>query len=110
MTNQDSSSNNCSPRRHHGGMVAGIILLLVGTSSLLAVFYPTFDFDRYFLLLLGIVFLVWGCLRPVRGLIIPGGILTGLGAAVLRPAVFTQISLTPSTAVYSCLSLPAAGC
>jgi hypothetical protein len=88
MTNQDSSSNNCSPRRHHGGMVAGIILLLVGTSSLLAVFYPAFDFDRYFLLLLGIAFLVWGCLQPVRGLIIPGGILTGLGAAVLVTSSF----------------------
>jgi len=101
MTNQDPSSNSCTPRRRHGGMVAGIILLLIGTFSLLTVFYPAIDFDRYFLLLLGMAFLVWGSLQPVRGLIIPGGILTGLGAAVLLTSgIYTNFNEPANAGIF----------
>jgi hypothetical protein len=93
MTAQNQSTDTFTPRRRHGGLLAGIILILIGLSSLLAILYPAIDFDRYFLLLLGIIFLVWGNLRPSRGLLIPGGILTGLGAAVLLTSgIYSQFT------------------
>jgi len=94
MTTQNQPSDtSITPRRRHGGLFAGVVLILIGLSSLLAILYPTIDFDRYFLLLLGIIFLAWGSLRSTRGLLIPGGILTGLGAAVLLTSgIYSQFT------------------
>ena len=101
MTNQVSSTNSYTPRRRHGGLVAGTVLILIGLVSLLAVFYPAIDFDRYFVLFLGIVFLVWGSLRPARGLIIPGGILTGIGAGVLlTSSIYTHFNEPVSGGIF----------
>jgi hypothetical protein len=60
----------------------GVILLVIGSVALLS---RAFDWNLGLLtpLLLGALFLVWAVLARERGLLIPGGILTGLGAGIL---------------------------
>jgi len=68
-----------SPRRK-GSMIAGLILILIGVSALLQ---HWFDIDSYLVLLLGVALLAWGALVHRTGLIIPGGVLTGIGLGIL---------------------------
>ena len=70
--------------RLSGGIVAGSILVLIGLGSLAARFnnLPPMLFP----LGLGILFLVAGLLARTSGLLIPGGVLTGIftGAALIE--------------------------
>ena len=70
--------------RMRGGLIAGGILILVGAMSLLARF--TNLSPMLYPLGLGIIFLAWGLLARVSGLLVPGGILTGIfaGTALLE--------------------------
>jgi hypothetical protein len=61
---------------------AGLVLLLVGTAAL-AVRYVPFDLGEAVPLLLGLMFLGWSLAARRAGLLIPGGILTGLGVGLL---------------------------
>jgi len=69
--------------RRRSGLVTGIVLILIGTAVLLQTWL---DLDRYLVLLLGVAFLAWGALSHRTGLLIPGGVLTGIGLGVLVEA------------------------
>lgn len=67
------------------GLVGGLILIGIGVLALLAQtvdFISWEAFGIYFVLMLGLVFIVWGLLSREAGLIIPGGILSGIGAGI----------------------------
>lgn len=61
-----------------GGVVAGVILVLVGLISLASRFIdlPGIAFP----ITIGLIFLVWGLITRTTGLLIPGGVLTGIFA------------------------------
>ena len=60
----------------------GIILLVIGSVALLSRAYD-WNLGLMTPLLLGGLFLVWSVLARERGLLIPGGILAGIGAGIL---------------------------
>ncbi|MBE2224263.1 MAG: hypothetical protein IAF02_22175 [Anaerolineae bacterium] len=68
------------------GLVGGLILIGIGLVALLAQFVDFISWESfgiYFVLLLGVVFYIWGILGREAGLMIPGGILTGIGAGIV---------------------------
>lgn len=65
-------------RRRGGGVVGGAILIAIGLFALLQQFVH-FDAGLFFLPLLAAVFLIAGILERRPGLLIPGGILAGIG-------------------------------
>jgi hypothetical protein len=76
----ETSPETKPTHRRNGGLIAGIILILIGLAALLQTW---FDLDRYLVLLLGAAFLAWGSSVRRTGLLIPGGVLTGIGLGVL---------------------------
>ena len=68
-------------------VVGGIALIVLGVIALVAQFV---DLGEMFGLLivpaLGVIFLLWGILTRQSGLLIPGGILSGIGAGILLTA------------------------
>lgn len=77
-------------RRARGRMIAGAILILVGVMTFLSQFIPTAGL--LFLPGLAVIFLAWGLLARKIGLIIPGGVLAGIGAgAILMQGPFKNI-------------------
>jgi len=67
-------------RRHNSRIAAGIILIVFGAATLLQ---RWLDIGNYIVLLLGLGMLIWGSLSHKTGLIIPGGVLTGIGLGIL---------------------------
>jgi hypothetical protein len=65
--------------RRNGGLVGGAILISIGLFALIGQFVRV-DLGEYFLLFLAFIFLLAGVLGRRPGLIIPGGILAGIGA------------------------------
>ena len=66
-------------------VIGGLILLGLGTYFLLNQWFDLPGFENvgmFFLAGLGVVFLIAGVLRREAGLMIPGGILTGLGLGI----------------------------
>jgi hypothetical protein len=88
-----SSSENTpsSPTREgadkaRGRLVAGCILLTIAVLALAAPHVRWAWQGGGFLLLLGVAFVVWAALGRVAGLLVPGGILIGIGVGTaLRP-------------------------
>jgi hypothetical protein len=60
------------------GVVGGVILVLIGLMTLISQFVKLPETALF--IALGIIFLVWGLITRRTGLIIPGGILTGIFA------------------------------
>lgn len=77
-------------RRAVGGLaliIIGVLALLLQTNVLRGNLWPLL-----FLPALGLIFLLWGMLTRRGGLLIPGGILLGLGAgSVLTETVFNNL-------------------
>lgn len=68
------------------GLVGGLILIGVGMIALLAQFVDFISWESfgiYIVLLLGVVFYIWGIVGREAGLMIPGGILTGIGVGIV---------------------------
>ncbi len=81
MSAQTPSTNPAETRRN-GALVGGAILISIGMFSLLEnVFHM--QWGLYFLPLLAVIFLASGLLTRRPGLLIPGGILAGIGAGAL---------------------------
>jgi hypothetical protein len=64
-------------------MVAGTALIAIGLLAFAAQFMEFANVGLLFLPTLGIIFLVWGIIVRHVGPMIPGGILTGIGAGVI---------------------------
>jgi hypothetical protein len=72
------------------GLTVGIVLLLLGGFFLLS---RTFHFSGpgVILILIGTIFLVLSALRGMRGPLLPGGVLLGLGAGFLLRTPLEQL-------------------
>ncbi len=90
----NTTLESTTPRtsRRSGGIVAGSILILIGVLSL-SQFIPGIDLGIFFLPALGAIFLAAGLLTRTPGLLVPGGILMGVGAGALLVDGFGIISL-----------------
>lgn len=70
-------------------LTAGIGLIVIGLLILVAQFVQSDWMGLLFLPALGLIFLVWGSVARNVGLLIPGGILSGIGLGVfLNEVVF----------------------
>ncbi len=77
-------------RRARGRMIAGVILVLIGVMTFLSQFFPSAGL--LFLPGLAVIFLAWGLLTHKIGLVIPGGVLAGIGAgAILMEGPFKNV-------------------
>ena len=65
------------------GVVGGIILILIGLLAFAGQFITLPNFGLFIVAGLGAIFLVWGILTRNDGLIIPGGILSGIGWGIV---------------------------
>jgi hypothetical protein len=90
MSEQTFTTHNSETRRH-SGIVGGAILIAIGLLALLQQFVPV-NWGLYFLPFLALIFLSAGILGRRPGLLIPGGILAGIGAG----AIAVQSSLLAS--------------
>jgi hypothetical protein len=83
MSVQMQSNNPVNPvEKRHGGVVGGAILISIGLFALLEQFVHV-EWGLYFLPFLALIFLTAGILGRRPGLLIPGGILAGIGAGSL---------------------------
>jgi hypothetical protein len=69
------------PRDRH--FVAGVVVLLLETVALLATLTESSFLGEVIVLGLGLAFVVWGALTRLPGLMIPGGIVSGIGVGLL---------------------------
>src|SRR5512146_2777965 len=69
-------------RRRRGGVVGGAILITIGVMVLLSQILGV-NAGLFFLPALGAIFLVAGVVSRQIGLLIPGGILMGIGAGTI---------------------------
>jgi len=72
--------NKHSSKQLDRRLTGGVLLILLGGAVLLQ---RWFNIGMYMALLLGSLLLAWGCLARRKGLIIPGGVLTGIGLGIL---------------------------
>jgi hypothetical protein len=63
-------------------IISGLVLILLGGLFLLDQFVQIPAMGNLFLPALGLFFLIWGIATRTGGLLIPGGILTGIGTGV----------------------------
>lgn len=73
------------PHKNRRQIIHGIALMVIGVLILLMQLDVVGNINLFALLLLpalGLIFLLWGILVRSRGLLIPGGILFGLGSGV----------------------------
>ena len=71
--------------KKHEGLVGGLILIGIGMIALLSQFFDFISWESfgiYFVLLLGLVFYIWGIVAREPGVMIPGGILSGIGLGI----------------------------
>lgn len=59
--------------------VSGAILIVLGTFLLITQFFDLPNAGMLFLPALGAIFLLWGIFTRTSGLLVPGGILSGIG-------------------------------
>jgi hypothetical protein len=103
----DSQSNLAPvtyPARRSRGL-GGAILITIGGFLLLGEFLPSETFGQYFLLALGAIFLAWGIAAHKPGLLIPGSILTGLGAGVCATVQYHEYLPAPADGGFVFLGL-----
>lgn len=85
--NDSGKQAACAPI--NGALIGGLILIFGGALALVAQFIPDrwgLDFGLFILLGLGAAFLAAGILTREAGWLIPGGILSGIGAGVALTA------------------------
>lgn len=70
-------------RSNRAPLTGGIILILIGALTLLAQLDVFANIGLFFVPALGIIFLTWGLLTRTFGLVIPGGILGGIGLGIV---------------------------
>lgn len=85
MTDQPSGvpANNSMQSERRQKRIAGIALISIGLLALAGQFVQWNVLGLLFLPTLGLIFIVWGIVTREGGLLIPGGILAGIGAGVM---------------------------
>lgn len=85
MTNQTSGVpiNDSVQQERRQKRIAGIALISIGVLALAAQFIEWEVLGLLFLPMLALIFIVWGIVTREGGLLIPGGILAGIGAGVV---------------------------
>lgn len=88
-------------------LIGAIALLVFGVLALLATLINSSILGMSILLAIGVLFIVWGLVARVPGLMIPGGIMTGLGVGILlSQAAFPNVSgETDGGIIVLCLGL-----
>lgn len=109
QASSSSSSSTPAQRTGRGRIVAGGVLLAVAVLSLAGQYFPRVVTGQLFPALLGVAFIVWAALGRASGLLIPGGILVGVGVgawlqSLYGPAAFL-LSLAGGFLLISVLSL-----
>lgn len=79
-----------------GRLVAGGVLLVVACAALAAPYLPPGLAGRAFLPFLGVAFVVWAALSRACGLLVPGGVLLGVGVGA-----WLQASYGPAAFLFS---------
>lgn len=90
MQNTDDSSRKKSASSsdpHRGRRVAAIVLLVFAAIALGKDFFP-FNWRDAMLALLGVGFVVWAGLERSSGLLVPGGVLIGIGVGLMLRGYF----------------------
>jgi hypothetical protein len=93
----DSNSENKINHRRNRRIAAGVILVILGAATLLQ---RWLDIGNYIVLLLGLGMLSWGSVSRRTGLIIPGGVLTGIGLGILAMQGPWQFPVTDQSGVF----------
>jgi hypothetical protein len=89
---KSSTPGGSTHQRRPSGLVWGAVLIFIGLFALLEQIFHL-DFGLFFLPLLAAIFLLAGILGRRSGLIIPGGILAGIGVgALLIDGPFSYLS------------------
>lgn len=79
--------------KNRNTLAAGLGLIALGALFLLVQVFENIDFGLMILPAMGVIFLAWGLGARQVGLLVPGGILSGLGVAILLVEdVFTGLS------------------
>ena len=68
------------------GLIGGLILIGIGIIALLSQFVDFISWETfgiYIVLILGVVFYLWGIVFREVGFMIPGGILSGIGVGIV---------------------------
>ncbi len=74
---------NAQSKSQNNRMVAGFAIIAIGLLALAAQFVQSALLGMLVLPVLGIIFIAWGWVTRTPGLLIPGGILTGLGVGTI---------------------------
>ena len=83
MVPETRSTSTPEPRsKRHSRWISGLGLILIGSLVLIEQYVKSRWLGLLFLLARGSMFLLWGSMLRSIGLLIPGGMLTGLGLGV----------------------------
>ncbi|HLP26979.1 MAG TPA: hypothetical protein VK477_14960 [Acidobacteriota bacterium] len=83
-----SLPNTPTRDNRRGRLVAGGVLLAVACAALAAPYLPPGLTGRAFLPFLGVAFVVWAALSRSAGLLVPGGVLLGVGVGAWLQASY----------------------
>ncbi len=99
MNSQSKSQNN--------RVVAGVAIIAIGLLALAGQFIQSSLLGLLVLPTLGLIFIAWGMVTRTPGLLIPGGVLMGLGTgAVLITSVLSGLDSTAQGGVFMiCMAL-----
>jgi hypothetical protein len=94
----DCATPSATPARDNrrGRLVAGGVLLAVAGAALAAPYLPPGLAGRAFLPFLGVAFVIWAALSRSCGLLVPGGVLLGVGVGA-----WLQASYGPAAFLFS---------
>lgn len=94
----DCATPSATPTRDNrrGRLVAGGVLLAVAGAALAAPYLPPGFAGRAFVPFLGVAFVVWAALSRSIGLLVPGGVLLGVGVGA-----WLQASYGPAAFLFS---------
>ena len=82
---------------------AGTLLIVIGLLALVGQLLPSPELGFYIVPALGLIFLVWGILSRQVGLLIPGGVLGGIGLGIFLTRWLyggVEVAGTDSAAVF----------
>lgn len=79
-------------RRDCGKIFSGSMLILAGVFMVLANFFKLSIFGVLFLPALGLIFILWSIFSKEPDLLIPGGIIEGIGLGILSVVLFKSVN------------------